>query len=417
MKLRHLNILVGVMSLSTLLNFACSKNDVGHPIPIDEGYGKHPADSPLSPQSVNNIKVLIFPHWGKYATPQNRETVPTEITLQSEQNCNVSPDSDHSQIIQSEKTIKFIMSDLTQAVWVNCPAPTTLVRESGLKNFTYRGSFWISPGKAPDGTAILWVVNVLPFEDYLKGVVPSEVPSDWPTETLKAQAVAARTYAEFEVRASKAEDPNKPFDLDDTVQYQAYLGLYKAVKATDDAVDNTSGKIMTHAGKVIKAYFHADSGGHTEDALNAFGDQEANYCKGKAEVYDPALVKSDWSKTLTQAELITKLSKAKIISEKSIPTELSIISRFDSGRTESLLLTLKGEKPITLKGSELRFALGLRSNFLSEIEILPDGSFRALGKGFGHGAGMSQEGARALAQGNHWNFEQILKFYYTDIDL
>ena len=103
----------------------------------------------------------------------------------------------------------------------------------------------------------------------MEGVVPSEVYSYWPMETLKTQAVAARTYAVYHLARSR-QMGRRFWDVDDSIAYQAYTGLSLSNKRTSASVIATRGQIMTYSGKVIQAYYHANSGGITEQAKNVW---------------------------------------------------------------------------------------------------------------------------------------------------
>ena len=127
------------------------------------------------------------------------------------------------------------------------------------------------------------LIEVKSINEYLKGVVPSEMPHFWPAEALKAQTVAARTYATFHI----LHGGGGIYDVDDTVQYQAYTGNTDHRPQTDAAVDATSSIVMVYNDKIIQAYFSADAGGYTEAASEVW-PVTAPYCVSKPEVYTDA---------------------------------------------------------------------------------------------------------------------------------
>ncbi|HSO94289.1 MAG TPA: SpoIID/LytB domain-containing protein [Candidatus Dormibacteraeota bacterium] len=133
---------------------------------------------------------------------------------------------------------------------------------SGAEQWRYAGALQI----IPKGGASVLPVNVLPIEDYLKGVVPAEMPPYWGTEALKAQAVAARTYALRKIGAGSGGD----FDLEGNEFDQAYSGLTEQWKSSTDAVDATRGQVLTYGGRLIDALFMASGGGHTENSEFGF---------------------------------------------------------------------------------------------------------------------------------------------------
>lgn len=252
------------------------------------------------------------------------------------------------------------------------------------------------------------------FEDYLKGVVPGEVPASWQPEALKAQAVAARSYAYFQAQRAR-RTPRKTYDVDDTVQYQAYLGHGGRTARTDDAVTATAGELLLYGNEVVKAYFHADSGGHTEDAENIWtGDAgKVPYCRAKQEAYDPSLLDSSWVTTRTLRELDQALKIQQLLRPnqnlKGVSTDPS---RFPSGRPSWVVLELAEGSSLKITAERFRYAVALRSPW---FEIHPQGAdFRITGLGYGHGVGMSQWGAQLTAQSLGWNYRQILAFYYTN---
>ncbi|MEA2668698.1 MAG: stage sporulation protein, partial [Chloroflexota bacterium] len=132
----------------------------------------------------------------------------------------------------------------------------------GAEQWRYPGALQIIP-KA--GATVL-PVNVLPMEDYLKGVVPAEMPPYWGTEALKAQSVAARTYALRKIASRSGGD----FDLEGNEFDQAYSGLTQQWKSSSDAVDATRGQVLTYSGQLIDALFMASGGGHTENSEYGF---------------------------------------------------------------------------------------------------------------------------------------------------
>jgi stage II sporulation protein D len=132
----------------------------------------------------------------------------------------------------------------------------------------------------------LRTINILPLESYLRGVVPAEVPATWPTEAVKAQAVAARTYA-----WSRLKD-TRDWDVVPTAANQVYGGYQHEHPASDAAVSATANLVLTYQGKVISALYHAAAGGHTENSEYAFVNDRGDpgntiaYLRGKPDV-DP----------------------------------------------------------------------------------------------------------------------------------
>ena len=147
-----------------------------------------------------------------------------------------------------------------------------------------------------NGSGRIDTVNVLSIEDYLLGVVPAEMPSHWPSEALKAQAMVARTFAVTSLR------PAHPvWDVDDTTQYQVYLGVNRETSEASAAIRGTSKRTITHSGSPIRAYFFSTANGHTENNEDVFGGQPTPYLRGVPDLdssgqpWDAASPHSIWS--------------------------------------------------------------------------------------------------------------------------
>ena len=128
----------------------------------------------------------------------------------------------------------------------------------------YRGSIVAQPSGG-----LLYIINVLPVEDYLRGL--GEVPSSWPLEAIKAQIVAARCYALTHMGSTGL------YDVDDTTQFQVYRGIDSESASQNAAVEQTSGQVLMYGGRVIEAFFSASDGGHTANVSDVFGGSLATY--------------------------------------------------------------------------------------------------------------------------------------------
>jgi stage II sporulation protein D len=137
-------------------------------------------------------------------------------------------------------------------------------------------------------------VNSLPLEDYLKGVVPGEMPAAWDVDALKAQAVAARTYAKGKLNQT----------IDDTISYQVYTGYTwnsSLYKNSNQAVNETAGEVLRSNGSLISAVYSSSNGGHTESALNYWGYAHS-YLPAKPDPFDP---KNSWGISLNKVQIDT----------------------------------------------------------------------------------------------------------------
>ncbi|NLW22730.1 MAG: SpoIID/LytB domain-containing protein [Tissierellia bacterium] len=319
----------------------------------------------------------------------------------------------------------------------------------------------------------LSVINYIHLEDYLYGVVPMEMPASFEMEALKAQAVAARTYALKNINKHGKEG----YDLCDTTHCQVYGGLDGEHERTNRAVDETEGIVITYNGKVIDALYHSNSGGHTEDSVEVWGNS-VPYLIGVKDEFSIGYPNSTWEIRLTSDHINTKLiqnniyigelidmeilasspngrvSKLKVIgtSGETVlnkskireilgPNELkstwfTIKKEGDRGTTKTVY-AIDGEslEPISInindtyilgednkstpsKISNNRLIIRGRDSNI-EIENRPiynTGNFIIEGKGYGHGLGMSQWGAQGMAKLGY-SYEDILKHYYTDVEI
>ncbi|WOD41884.1 SpoIID/LytB domain-containing protein [Nodosilinea sp. E11] len=260
-----------------------------------------------------------------------------------------------------------------------------------IKDNWYRGRVLVVPTEGG-----LTAVNWVDIEAYLYGVVGSEMPASWPQEALKAQAVAARSYALY--RRDRTQ--NQLFDVGGTTAHQVYKGLAAEAPSVHAAVNATQGQVLTHGGRVIEAVFHSSSGGHTENSEDVW-QRPTPYLRGVAD-FDQEAPVFQWSETFSAQQLAQRITGIGHL--QSVSTERAT----PRGRVVSARLQgTQGSR--TLTGVELRQALGLRSTLIS-FNIAGD-TIRVNGRGFGHGLGMSQWGARGLATRGH-NYQQILTHYY-----
>ncbi len=260
------------------------------------------------------------------------------------------------------------------------------------------------------------LVKEMDFEDYIKGVVMAEMPASFEPEALKAQAVAARSYALHKMEG-QTED-NGADVCTDFSHCQAYITDDKARSnwgdAADDnfkkisrAVDETSGKIMKYNGEVITAVFHSTSSGATESAIDVWGG-DVPYLTG---------VKSDGehlspkylSTVTTDIDIFKETLKGENDKIDFSKPAIADIERSDSGGIKTIVLY--GEK---FKGTRIRSLFSLRS---TNFDMSIDGENVVFNvKGNGHGVGMSQYGANFMASEGK-KYDEILLSYYTGVKI
>ena len=278
------------------------------------------------------------------------------------------------------------------------------------KGYVYIGDRWFR-GRTlvvPTGNG-LTAVNWVDLEEYLYSVIGGEMNSSWPEEALKAQAIAARTYALYERERQRR---NPVYDLGDSPdRWQIYKGVSSESPKTYNAADQTAGQILTYNNQIILSVFHACSGGHTENVEDVWSTR-VPYLRAVPDfdqkIKDQKIKECNWTKTFTPGEISARISGIGNVKEMIIEN----VSPFRSVKTLKIIGN-KGTK--ILQGEEVRTALKINSTrFIVNKDA--NGSFILQGLGFGHGLGMSQWGAYELAKRGA-NHLQILGYYYQGVAL
>jgi len=256
----------------------------------------------------------------------------------------------------------------------------------------------------------LLVINHLDIEAYISGVLYHEVSHWWPMETLKAQAIAARTFAIYK---SLESGKNKDYDLTSDIYSQVYGGRTSEKFRTNKAVEETAGKILVYKQEVLPAYFHATCGGYTEDA-SLLWNTNITPLKGRPCEYCKKSPHFNWSQKIPLSSMEEQLNKNGYKIKDIIDIKTS--SKDASGRIEmvSIIDSLGVEK---IPANKFRLAMDpnvVRStNFTVTIK---DGAAIFNGYGWGHGVGMCQWGAYFMARSG-LKAEDILRFYYPGSEI
>ncbi len=255
----------------------------------------------------------------------------------------------------------------------------------------------------------------LPLREYLYGVVAGEMDVNWPVEALAAQAIMARTFT-----LEKLEDGGVPARGTDASTDINEFQAYNADKINDhvrQAVDETANLVAAYDGELIKAWFFADGGGRTaSSALEglAYDKEETPYVQS---VEDPGASQLDnpnngWEASFTMAEVSNAVEQVTGQKRKQFD-KVSIAKQGDSGRVMQYQFD-----DLTVGAAAFRLALGgekMKSNLVEEIEFR-DGTLLMKGKGYGHGVGMSQWGAKALAEEGK-SAQEIVQYFFRDIEI
>jgi len=260
-------------------------------------------------------------------------------------------------------------------------------------------------------------VEEMPMEEYVAAVVAGEMKNYWPREALAAQAIVARTFALKTLEQMRGKGPMGSDIQAGFKQAQEFKpeNVNDAIRA---AVRETRGKVLTHGGELIDAWFHSNAGGITalaKEGLNLRGPEPPYTVVKKSPDMTSDVPAEDrvWSATFTTAEVEAALNKIGI-PVKGI-TGMSIAKRGPSGRAQTITIHHSGGD-VTIGGNDLRVALDpmrMRSNLITSLEVR-DGQVRMSGKGFGHGVGMSQWGAYNMAKAGR-RHEEICTYYFNGV--
>ena len=253
----------------------------------------------------------------------------------------------------------------------------------------------------------IYVINILDLEEYLYSVVPSEMPASWNIESLKSQAVASRTYAYYFLLKNKGKNI---YDLDSTTNFQVYKGISAETESSIEAVNKTYGIIMTYNNEPIIAYYHSTSGGKTSDDSDVWPASNLPYLKSVECSYGKDSPHNEWKITLSMNEITSALNK-----KYNNIGQITKIS-FKKHNDRIVEVTVQHTNgTVTLTGNEFRLLIDpqkLKSTYVTLTK--EKDQFLISGKGWGHGIGMCQWGAKG--RGEHgFNYEDILKHYYKDI--
>ena len=308
-------------------------------------------------------------------------------------------------------------------------APDGLLWEKGV----YAGPFSIQS----DAYGSWTLVEHVPIERYLNGVVPYEIGVNAPEAALAAQAVLARTWALANSHRFKIDG----YNLCSDTQCQVYKNPFKANQKIKTAIKKTAGKVLTWNKKPINTVYHATNGGVMASVDEAWSINKVPYLQmrldgpkrwtrtvdlplsneknlksflfseSKAFGSDHPLFR--WERKLEASQMINQLNEAQKVSNSFYPSKIRIVKRGGSGRVTLLKIDGETGSGIFLKLDDIRRVLKQLPSTLFVVKEIKEGKWLFSGGGFGHGAGMSQSGAIDLAK-NGWTTKQILSHYYPN---
>ncbi|TFZ39532.1 SpoIID/LytB domain-containing protein [Soehngenia longivitae] len=312
-----------------------------------------------------------------------------------------------------------------------------------------------------------YIINHVSLEEYLYGVVPKEIPSSAPLEALKAQAIVSRSYSLSNLNKHIKDG----YNLCDSTHCQVYGGYSAEKDSTNTAVDETKGMILEYNDRAVDAVFHSSSGGHTESSENVWGTK-IPYLVAVKDPFSLNAPNSNWNITFTNSVIVNNLRNNNIEIQDLI--DIEVLDRTESGRAKTIKV-VASDKTVLLSGDKFRSIMGnsnfkstlfsieknydtdrvvkstLSKNGIEEIDFTSNtimimtnngiknldkssidvlnslgqtnikidthvSSFSFVGKGYGHGVGMSQYGAIEMAK-EGYNYEQILQYYYKNIKI
>jgi stage II sporulation protein D len=287
----------------------------------------------LGPAKVATVRVLL--------EQAKKATIASAVAWKAKDSAGATVSLDPAQLVLKPKLAIAGHPELQPPLTFTAKEPLTVDGRA------YRGKLVVTS----DGRRVQ-VVNVVGLEAYLKGVVPAEMPSNWPAEALKAQAVAARSYALSHL--AKGRD----FDLYGDTRDQVYGGVAAESDAASAAVDTTKSQVVLYDGKVADTLFFSTSGGRTASSLEAMGTL-IPYLMPVPDPYDALSPYHDWGPVLFDAAKVAKaLHLAAPIDDVQATTG-------PSGRVKALTLVSGGEAPVSVSGNAVRAALGLRSTWFT----------------------------------------------------
>lgn len=412
-------------------------------------------------QAIAKWKVYI----GNAETENEANVILNNIINSDDLNYVVVNDNGNRTILHTDSD-PIVFENMANHISFKANELTNSVPVLNLVDRSYRGKVEIGRYNKSGVSAI----NIVDLNDYLYGVLPAEMPRTWPSEALKAQAVAARNYVIY-YKYIHSKYPNEAYDVVDTINSQVYKGFNYEYEETNRAVLETQKKLIYYDNKLIVAFFFSTSGGHTENSENVWTTPTV-YLKGKPDIYESHPERDSWLLTLSTKEIEQKLSQNGI--NVGNVSDISVTSYTSGGRAMGLKIT-GSNKSYILEKETMRYWLGLDSRkfelissgytpntnyaiingynetsfvdyddayVVSEdnvvkllkndrnqlvvvskynIENIPlitgtSGEYTFAGVGWGHGVGMSQSGARGMALAG-FTYKEILEYYYDGTEV
>ncbi len=391
-----------------------------------EWESKLPDIGAVTPKKISNIRVLI-------KTDGFRHTTHTKVTVKAAGGLTIAA-GDTAKSIKAKKEYSISPDDklfhygsVTIVPKKETDKVTLVGLERGYGTPSYRGKLQLY--STAEGIVI---VNELSVEEYLYAVVPSEMPSSYEKEALKVQAVCARSYAYCQMQ--EYAYPEYKAHVDDSTSFQVY-GNCKEAKTTTKAIGETKGELLYYGKEVVRTYYYSTSCGHST-SVEAWGTKltkKNRYLKGAhiadedGEDYEKHLPWYRWKATIPE-QTLSDLIELNTGTEIGTLTNV-IVTRTGTGGIALQIKASGTEGSVTVETeNKIRSALGGNGyeierqdgTVIASTQLLPsafftitkkDGTYVIEGGGFGHGIGMSQNGANEMAKAGK-TYEEILQLFY-----
>ncbi len=272
------------------------------------------------------------------------------------------------------------------------------------------GREYASPLEIVRHGGALAVINELPMEEYLAGVLRAETGERWPAEALRAQAIVARTYAAYQRQISAG----KPYQIVASTAHQMFAGRVSPASAAWNAVQDTAGQVLRWEGELFLAFYHSESGGYTEDPRTVFAARNMPALKPVVCPFSTGSPHYYWNLDVRLGELTEILRRGGV--EVGTVSAIEVTERTPSLRAS--VVTVHGTRGAArLRGNELRRLVGFETLKSTLFAVAVDGeAAHFAGRGYGHGVGLCQWGAKGMAEQGH-TARRILEFYYPGATL
>ncbi len=256
----------------------------------------------------------------------------------------------------------------------------------------------------------LLLINEVPLEEYVAGTVRAEVSERWPPAALRALAVVARTYTVFQ----QGRNAGKPYHLVAGNQDQNFAGRVPDGSAAREATRATAGQVLTWHGRVFPTFYHSDSGGFTEPPQNVFSGDGIPPLAGVRDEFSLESPNYSWTVTLPLSAIGERLRRGGV--DVGQVSRLTVLERTPSFRVARIAVE-HSRGTAVLRGPDFRRLIGydfLKSTLF--VPVVQDGAVRFEGRGWGHGVGLSQFGAKGMAD-RGYTYAEILAHYYPGTTL